>query len=516
MTTLVSPTTRSTTTGRRLSRTACLPAVGQLVRNLRAAGVRPGDRVLLLGENDAGYLIAMLALIGLDASLVLADTRQTAAETDGVADRARVRWALLGGDDDLAPARRALVARLGADRVIPYDTAMTAVVPNAEGRPAGGPAPDAVTAGDAVGAFGAWCERRDAAVLWSSGTTGRPKGVVRSGRSLITNTLATMRVMGYRPDDVLFPLLPFSHQYGMSLVLIWWLTGCSLVVAPYRRLTDAVAAIAAHGVTTVDAAPPTYHALLGLLDRRPTALAGLHGVRLWCVGGAPLPAALATRFADTVGAPLLDGYGLSELGNVALTTVQNITGCGRPVPGVEVRIAALPAGPGDGGGTLGPDDRYGEIQVRSPGLLEGYLDEESRLLPVPRGWFGTGDLGRLDAAGNVHVVGRLRAVHRMGYTLYPESIQRQAEACGAPICLVSVDDERRGCQLVLFVEDPELRGTGYWRPRIDALLAGYERPNAIEVLPRLPVGATGKVDRAQLTQLAARRRGAVPPHREDT
>jgi acyl-CoA synthetase (AMP-forming)/AMP-acid ligase II len=141
---------------------------------------------------------------------------------------------------------------------------------------------------------------------------------------------------------------------------------------------------------------------------------------------------------------------------------------------------------------------------------------------VPDGWFGTGDLGRLDEDGNLHVVGRHRAVHRMGYTLYPESIQRQAEACGAPICLVSVDDERRGCQLVLFVEDPQARPTGYWRDRIDALLASYERPNAIEVLPRLPVGSTGKVDRAHLTELAARRRGptrrdpkAATPHNQE-
>ncbi|MDG4830825.1 class I adenylate-forming enzyme family protein [Solwaraspora sp. WMMD1047] len=526
--------------GRRLTRSACAPTVDLLARHLTAIGVVPGDRVLLLGENDPGYLTAMLALIRLDVSLVLVDARQTAAESVGVVGRAGVRWALLGSTADLADTGRALTAVLGVDRVRGYDELIAAGEEGVDDTagPASAGAVEWARSGDRAGAgesaglvggpagpFGAWAARRDAALLWSSGTTGRPKGVVRSARSLIANTLVTMRVMGYRPDDVLFPLLPFSHQYGMSLVLIWWLTGCSLLVAPYRRLADALDSVREHRVTAVDAAPPTYHALLGLLERRPATRAGLASVRMWCVGGAPLPPALADRFAAELGAPLLDGYGLSEVGNVALATADNPVGCGKPLPGVSVRIAE-PAGStgGGAGGSAGgggappppgsPDRSgaaggYGEVQVRSAGLMEGYLDEEGRLRPVPDGWFGTGDLGRLDEDGNLHVVGRHRAVHRMGYTLYPESIQRQAEACGAPICLVSVDDERRGCQLVLFVEDPQARPTGYWRDRIDALLASYERPNAIEVLPRLPVGSTGKVDRAQLTELAARRRGTV-------
>jgi acyl-CoA synthetase (AMP-forming)/AMP-acid ligase II len=508
--------------GRRLTRAACAPAVDLLARQLTGIGVLPGDRVLLLGENDPGYLTAMLALIRLDVSLVLVDARQTAAESVGVVGRAKVRWVLLGSTADLADTGRALTVVLGTDRVLGYDELIAAageaaVDPVGPGHPGGPGYPGGVGhpggpvdpghADGPAGPFGAWAARRDAALLWSSGTTGRPKGVVRSGRSLIANTLVTMRVMGYRPDDVLFPLLPFSHQYGMSLVLIWWLTGCSLLVAPYRRLADALDSVREHRVTAVDAAPPTYHALLGLLERRPATRAGLASVRMWCVGGAPLPPALADRFAAELGTPLLDGYGLSEVGNVALATADNPVGCGMPLPGVSVRIAEPAADPG--GGAARNAGGYGEVQVRSAGLMEGYLDEHGRLRPVPDGWFGTGDLGRLDEAGNLHVVGRHRAVHRMGYTLYPESIQRQAEACGAPICLVSVDDERRGCQLVLFVEDPQARPTGYWRDRIDTLLASYERPNAIEVLPRLPVGSTGKVDRAHLTELAARRRGTA-------
>lgn len=472
-----------------LTPAACAPAVARLAAALRARGIAAGDRVLLLGENGPGFVVAMLALVTLDASLVLADCRQTPAEAAAVAGRARARWALLG-DGAGAAGRARLAAVLGAGRVLSYDRAPAPVPPAGAGPIA--PA-ELVLAG-------AWRRRADAAVLWSSGTTGAPKGVVRSGESLVINTLATAEVMRYRPDDVLVPLLPFSHQYGMSLLLLWWLAGCSLLVTPYRRLGEAMRAVAGHRATIVDAPPPTYHALLQLLERRPELRAGLDQVRMWCVGGAPLPPALADRFAATLDAPLLDGYGLSELGNVSLATLDNPGGCGRPLPGVRVRVGELPGAP----------PGLGQVLVDTPARMTGYLDERGALVPAPGGWFATGDLGYLDAAGNLRVTGRHAAVHRMGYTLYPESIQRQAAGCGAPVCVVGVDDDRRGARLVLFLADPRRRPAGYWRERLDPLLSPYERPDLVEVLPELPLGGTGKVDRARLTDLA---RGLVRTRR---
>lgn len=472
-----------------LTPAACAPAVGGLAAALRARGVAAGDRVLLLGENGPGFVVALLALVALDTSVVLADCRQTPAETAVIAGRARARWALLGAGAGVA-GRARLAAVLGAGRVLSYDQAPAPVPPAGAGP---------LAPSDLV-LSGAWRERADAAVLWSSGTTGAPKGVVRSGESLVTNTLATAQAMRYRPRDVLVPLLPFSHQYGMSLLLLWWVTGCSLLVAPYRRLADATRAISGHRGTIVDAPPPTYHALLDLLDRRPELRAGLDQVRMWCVGGAPLPPALADRFAATLDAPLLDGYGLSELGNVALATMDNPAGCGRPLPGVRVRVGELPGAP----------PGLGQVLVDTPARMTGYLDEHGQLVPAPEGWFATGDLGYLDAAGNLRVTGRHAAVHRMGYTLYPESIQRQAAGCGAPVCVVGVDDDRRGARLVLFLADPRRRPAAYWRERLDPLLPPYERPDLVEVLAELPLGGTGKVDRARLTDLA---RGLVRTRR---
>ncbi|MGQ0842186.1 class I adenylate-forming enzyme family protein [Actinokineospora sp.] len=453
------------------------PVAVRLAASLADAGIRAGDRVLVLGDNSPGYVALLLALIHLDTSIVLVDRRQTADQVAQLLVRSQARWAAAGHEPEPGSPEAAAVEILGRDRVLHYPSLATA--PGSAGRID----------------LRAWAGRRDGVVLWSSGTTGSPKGIVRPGAAMLANIAASGRAMGYTPDDVLFPMLPFSHQYGMSLVLLWWTTRCSLLVAPYLRLGAALDRIGPRGVTVVDATPPTYHTLLDLLGGRPELVEAVRSVRLWCVGGAPLPGRLAERFLDTVGRPLIDGYGLSEVGNVALATSDNPVGCGRPLDGVAVRIDDV------------SPDGLGEVVVRSPGRMAGLLDADGSFVPVHDEWVRTGDLGHLDPHGNLHVVGRKQAVHRMGYTLYPESLRRQAERCGHQVAVIAVDEERRGCQLVFFVEDAEGRDSRFWRGRFAALLAEYERPNVVTVLDRFPINTNGKVDQVALLAAAAHRVG---------
>jgi acyl-CoA synthetase (AMP-forming)/AMP-acid ligase II len=439
-------------------------AVHRTGERLRRLGIGAGDRVVLRGDNSAGYVAALLALAQLDTSLVLVDHRQRWAETAGAAARAGARWLVHD------PAER---PDLPGIRAVPYLPERTTALA----------APDP---GEA--SLAAWWRRADAAILWSSGSTGPPKGVVKSGPAILDNTRRTQRVMGYRRDDVLAPWLPFSHQYGMSLVLLWWLTGATLLLTRYHRLPQAVAEVVAHRATVVDAPPSTYHTLLRLLEKRPELAGQLRGVRYWGVGGAPLPAPLAAGFRDRLGAPLLDGYGLTETGNVALATADNPVGCGRPLPGVGVRIRGEDGRPA-------PAGMPGEIEVRSAGLMTGYLGHP----PTGNGWYRTGDLGHLDEAGNLHVLGRRHAVHRHGHTLYPESIARRAErACDRPVTVIPVDDPRRGASLVFVVCDPAGGPPQRWRERLRERLPHHEHPNRVCVVDELPVTSTGKVDLARL------------------
>ncbi|MFD7507996.1 aldehyde dehydrogenase family protein [Streptomyces sp. NPDC059853] len=428
--------------------------------SLARRGIGPGSRVMLSGPNTPEWVVALLALAHLDASVVLCDHRATAAHRASVRDRARV---VLEIDGASAPP--------GA-------------VPEPGGPPGG--IPDLT----------AWSRRRDAVISWSSGTTGAPKGIVRSGRSILDNLALSAERMGYRTDDVLLPVLPYSHQYGLSLVLCWWLRGGTLVVyGPAARLDRALEAGAAHGLSIVDATPPTYHSLLSLFDSRPALRDTLSGVRAWCVGGAPLGRSLAERFAAVTGRPLLDGYGATEVGNIALAPPSDPVRCGTPLPGVVVEVH-------DEAGRPLPPGQLGELVVRSPGLMTGHLGEDGGIVPVPGPVHRTGDIGLIDAAGRVAPIGRKRAVHRDGHTLYPDHLAELAEAAGAPTQVVALADERRGVRLVFVVADPRGRDRAHWKRAFRAVLARYERPDDVLVVREFPLNSTGKPDPAALESLA--------------
>jgi long-chain acyl-CoA synthetase len=436
---------------------------------LRGRGVRAGDRVLLKADNSVELVVTFLALLHLDTSVALVDSQVTAAECARAGGLTRARW-LLGQQDEPVPGVT----------VIPLATATRL-----------GPEPDE----DAEPDLSAWARRGDALITWSSGSTGAPKAVVRRGQALLDNLTATAERMRYRDGDVLLPLLPFTHFYGLTLLMLWWRLGLGLAVTPAGRLDRALRLAAAAGATVVDATPSTYWSILRVVDRHPQLRGGLRQVRMWCVGGAPLSETLADDFAAAVGLPLLDGYGSSEAGNIALAEPSAPIGCGRPLPGVQVRVVDPDGTPVDAGA-------IGRILVRTPALMAGYLAEDGGLSGAAEPYYPTGDLGYLDAAGYLFVIGRANAVHRFGHTLYPSAIEQRAQACGVPVKVLAFDDARRGSQLVFVLADPGGGDPREWQERLNALLPGYERPNHVLVMAEFPVTSTGKPDLAGLRQYA--------------
>ncbi|GAA2098711.1 long-chain fatty acid--CoA ligase [Streptomyces albiaxialis] len=443
----------------------------RIAQALGERGVGLGDRVMLKAGNSPAWVATLLGLMHLGASIVLVDQQEHAEPTRQIILRTGAKLVLRDEDAPLDSNQ---------ESVHLYELLVSAA-----GRQV---ADERLT-------VEAWNELPDGLIMWTSGSTGTPKGVVKSGRKFLKNLERNAAQVGHREDDVLLPLLPFAHQYGLSMVLIAWLKRCSLVIAPYRRLDRALTMAQESGVTVIDAAPSSYRSMLNLAARKPSLRPGLDRARMFCVGAAPLDDPLVDQYRAEFGRPLLDSYGSTELGNIAFATTDNPVACGQAMDGIRIRVV-------DDSGREVPAGEHGELEVDTPDALEGYLAEDGTLEPAPRGWQRTGDLGRLDAHGNLFVLGRKYAVHRMGYTLYPELTERGLAAKGCSVRIVALPDERRGSQLVFFVEDDQSRDETYWRERLSGLLASYEHPDRVVVLDQFPLNRNGKPDKRRLEQLA--------------
>ncbi|MEV6710419.1 class I adenylate-forming enzyme family protein [Lentzea sp. NPDC051208] len=438
---------------------------------LRGRGLGLGDRVLLKVDNSVSYLSTLLALMHVGASVVLVDHQQKSDDTAQACTRSSVKMVIV--DDDAPISDHQEIVHC-------YELAVGAC-----GRE---PA-------DAALDFSAWCGLPDSIIMWSSGSTGEPKGVVKNGARFLKNLQRNADLVGHRSDDVLLPLLPFNHQYGISMILIAWLVRCSLVIAPYRRLDRALRLAGMVGATVVDATPATYKSILNIVERRGAFADAFSDVRMLCSGAAPLDPALSRQALEVYGLPLLDSYGSTEMGNVAFATPDNPIGTGRPVEGMSVRIR------GEDGAEL-PAGQIGEIEVLDPDLMEGYLGPEGTVTPVAREWYATNDFGYLDTDGNLFVAGRKTAVHRNGYTLHPEIIEHTLAAHGCVAMIVALPCDRRGSTLVFYVEDEQNRDPAHWRELINTVLPKYEQPNRVSVLERFPLNRNGKPNRKELEQLA--------------
>ncbi|WP_458121515.1 class I adenylate-forming enzyme family protein [Paenibacillus sp. Z6-24] len=344
----------------------------------------------------------------------------------------------------------------------------------------------------------AWCARRDALILYSSGTTGKPKGIVKAGQLFMDNIVHSIRAMGYQPTDCMLPVVPYSHFYGISLIFSWWLTACSLIVCNPQNLRSVITNIIRERATIVDANPSAFYTMLRMLARKPRQLEALQNapVRMWCVGGSPLTRDLEEKFDALFHKPLLNGYGLSELGNVTLGTLGNPHGCGAPLPGIQIKVL-------DSLGNPLPDQEIGEVWIQTPGCMEGYLHRPDLTeAAVHNGWFRTGDMGCTDN-GNLHVVGRTgKTVNRMGYLVSPAYIESRISLLGCRSCVIALDDELKGSLLIAFIEEEAALTLAELRKEMNQILPTYMYPDLLIPLPGFPLNRNGKVDRLELEKLA--------------
>ena len=348
-----------------------------------------------------------------------------------------------------------------------------------------------------------------AVILYTSGTSGKPRGAVLTHRALLANIEQTAAVEPaiITPDDVVLGLLPMFHVYGLNAVLGQAVRqGATTVLVDGFDPGVLLRTIAAEGVTSVALAPPVIAAWAGRDDLREH----LAGVRHVLCGASALDADLAAAFTESSGHVVEQGYGLTETAPVITATLAsgrpadvapNPYSVGRPLPGIELRLV-------DGSGADTTSGDPAEVWVRGDNLFSGYWPDGSDG-PRDDGWYPTGDIGYLDPAGDLVLVDRVRElVIVSGFNVYPAEVEAVVgEVDGvAEVAVVGLPDEETGEAVVAFVvaakgADPAALDVEV-RRFCATRLARFKQPRQVHVLEGLPHSATGKVAKGRLRALA--------------
>jgi acyl-CoA synthetase (AMP-forming)/AMP-acid ligase II len=473
---------------------------------LVAAGVEPGDRVAIWAFNSAEWVIAVLGIWQAGAVLVPINTRFKGGEATAILarSRARVLVTVTGflDTDYVAMLRSAEVELPDLERIIVT-----------RGEVPAGAESWAAFAGRATESDLVAVDRRSAElltddpsdILFTSGTTGSPKGVVMThGRTLCVAT-DWVRMTGLSCDDRYLMMNPYFHMFGLKAgILACVAAGATMLPEAVFDVDHILERVDREGVTVLPGPPTLYQSILDHPQRDSHQLSTL---RVAVTGAADIPVELVRRVdAELPFSSVITGYGLTEAGTAASTSpgddVEAVaTTVGRPRPGFELRIV-------DNGNDVVPGEP-GEVLLRGPSVMRGYLDDDEAtdLALSPDGWLRTGDIGVVDGSGRLKIVGRLKDMFIVGgFNAYPAEIENLMLAHPAitQVAVIGVPDERLGEVGMAFVvtrsdADSSEEIVQWCREA----MANYKAPRFVEIVDELPINATGKVMKEVLRERAA-------------
>jgi acyl-CoA synthetase (AMP-forming)/AMP-acid ligase II len=476
---------------------------------LMAAGVEPGDRIAVWAPNRYEWLVAALGALGAGAAVVPVNTRFKANEVQHILERSGARVAFTVGEFlgmDYAATLVELRPRLPhLEVVVGFDGAASADAP-LDAFLAGGDAVDesAIDArmhavrGDDV------CD-----VLFTSGTTGAPKGVPSTHAQTLRQFSDWCDMAGLVTGDRYLVVNPFFHMFGYKAGCIASLMqGATIIPKPVFDVDDALRTVAAESVTVFPGAPTIYQSIL---DHPARDQFDLSTLRVAVTGAADIPVELIRRMHEELPfRTIITGYGLTEGGTVTGTAPDDdfttiATTVGRARPGLEIAIA-------DDDGVSQPVGEPGEVLVRGYSVMHGYLDdpdETARAIDAD-GWLHTGDLGTLDDRGYLRIVGRKKDMFIVGgFNAYPAEIENllTGHPAVARVAVVGMPDPRLGEVGMAFV----VLAPGATLTPDDLIdwargaMANYKAPRVVEIVDDLPVNAAGKVEKDVLRARAGQR-----------
>ncbi|MDI3418708.1 long-chain-fatty-acid--CoA ligase [Streptomyces luteolus] len=463
--------------GTTLTYTQLADASARLASLLWKQGVRPGDRVALALPNVATFPVAYYGILRAGAVVVPMNPLLKAREMAFVLrdSGARVVVAAPAVEPEAAPA----AAEAGA----------VCLIADAEEWPA------ALRETPPMTARVEQAPEDTAVILYTSGTTGTPKGAELTHRNLVSNAATTAETLiRIGPDDVLLGALPLFHAFGQTCALNAAVTaGATLTLLPRFDPAEALRILHRDRVTVFLGVPTMYTALVRAgVDPE----ADLTRLRTAVSGGASLPVEVLHEFERAFGVTVLEGYGLSETSPVAVFNPPDRPrkpgSIGVPVRGVDVRLVTedgTPTAPGE----------VGEMVIRGENVMKGYWNrQEATAEAVRAGWFHSGDLARVDEDGYFFIVDRKKdLIIRGGYNVYPREIEEvlYEHPAVSEAAVVGVPHATLGEEItaVVVLRTGTQATPDHIRDFVRERVAPYKYPRVVQIAEALPKGATGKI-----------------------
>ncbi|HVY11305.1 MAG TPA: FadD3 family acyl-CoA ligase [Mycobacteriales bacterium] len=471
---------------------------------LVARGVRTGERVSIWMPNSWRWIVAVLGIWQAGGVLVPINTRFKGVEAADILARAGVRLLVTVTDfldtDYVGMLEGANLPEL-ADIVVAYGPAGASIA--WEDFVASATSDAVVEAADRRKAL---TPESPSDILFTSGTTGKAKGVVQTHSRTLCVASDWVAMTGLTAGDRYLMVNPYFHMFGLKAGILASITaGATMYPAPVFDVDLVLARVASERITVLPGAPTIYQAILDHPDREKHDLSTL---RVAVTGSADIPVSLIRRMYDELPFQVVvSGYGLTEAGTASGTGPEDgpeevATTVGRARPGFEIRLV-------DPGGNAVGLGETGEILLRGPSVMSHYLDDPKGTAAAlsEDGWLRTGDIGALDPDGLLRIVGRAKDMFIVGgFNAYPAEIENLMLAHPAirSVAVIGTPDERLGEVGMAFVvlED----GAAATAEEIIAWsrdhMANYKAPRRVEFLDALPLNATGKVVKEELRNLA--------------
>lgn len=475
--------------GRTLNYAEYLTAVDECVALLLKAGVHPGDRILIVAENCFAAAAMIFAASRINACAVPVNARLTAIEIDKVLRHAEPRVIIYtvaaSGDAEKHAIAAGAIEHVGSfgkialayrgDQIAKNTTADISNYDNSMDRPV---------------------DIDVAVILYTTGTTGTPKGVMLTHENILYAAKASGEVRGLTADDHVYGVLPLTHVFGLASVLMASCCyGCTVQMES-RFQPEKVLVALQSGVSVFPAVPQMHALLMAHVAKLGSETLDSKTLRYVSSGGAPLDTDWKRSAEAFYGVALQNGYGMTET-TAGVCGTKNAIGeadnsTGSPFPRVEVRILRTD--------DAQPDDPVGEVLTRGPHVMKGYYRDAMETAKVmdDEGFLHTGDLGYLDENGGLHIVGRSKElIIRGGFNVYPPEVEIAFTDHPTVVQCAVIGRQLEGGdeEVIAFVQCKDTEGVDeeILKGFVSERLVAYKRPSRIVIVDALPAAATGKI-----------------------